>query len=427
MKLTKRMLRKIIRENVDDLGVDQSVNIPTEYIRGRSESPAKDMRQGTGWVSRSARRGKLNPSTFDVEDDTMHIFDFDDTLGEGFGPTLVAAAVVWNGELRPVTNFIEVLRGMDIQALGPAEAEQMKGFQDALQTNSMKIIKDRFFFARGAKGLNGAEVATLDTAGFADFRAKFSKIDRDQELPIPMDVGGQRIPRGPRSPEHQIDFVVGGKGFTTMDGVPKNIKKMKGKPDGSVLVAYDFSPSLTLGKDIERYPATNKVALDAQGEDEPVGVITARKGTTEFDSFSGNRPVAMNSEDMQKFMMDGGLEWTAGQKGGGLKFVHGAADYSNDGGKQKAALAKGEWLKQPQKNLRFYDDDKRNAIAMSALCDDEQIINKKDGGTINIYSQPHGGFKDTIGKPVFSCMIGENRVHLTESQFRKLIRKLILK
>jgi len=429
MKLTKRMLRKIIRENIEDLGVDQSVNIPTKFVRGRSESPKKDMQQGFGWVSRSARRERLNPSTFDAGGggDTMHIFDFDDTLGEGFGPTLVAAAVVWNGELRPVTNLISVLKGLGIQALGPAEAEQMKGFKDALQDNSMTIIRNRWFQADGAVGLNGAEVATLDTAGFADFRSKFSKKDRLQKLPVPMDIGGTSVPRGPRTSEYQIDFVVGGKGFTTMDGVPKNIKKMQGKPDGSVLVAYDFSPSLTLGKDIERYPATNQVALDAQDEDEPVGVITARKGTTKFDSFSGNRPVAMNSEDMQKFMMDGGLEWTANRDGGGLKFVHGAADYSNDGGKQKAALAKGEWLKQPQKNLRFYDDDKRNAKAMSALCDDERISREKAGGSINIYSQPHGAFKNKIGKPVFSCMIGENRVHLTESQFRKLIRTLLLK
>jgi len=302
----------------------------------------------------------------------------------------------------------------------------MEGFQDALQDNSMTIIRNRWFESNGAEGLNGAEVATLDTAAFADFRSKFSKIDSDQDLPVPMDIGGAKVPRGPRSSEYQVDFVVGGKGFTTMDGIPKNIKKMKGKPDGSVLVAYDFSPSLTLGKDIERYPATNKVALDAQAEDEPIGVITARKGTTEFDSFSGNRPVAMNSEDMQKFMMDGGLNWTANQDGGGLKFVHGAADYSNDGGKQKAALAKGEWLKQPQKNLRFYDDDKRNAKAMSTLCDDEQINREKKGGSINVYSQPHGGFKTNIGKPVFSCMIGENRINLSESQFRKLIRKLLL-
>ena len=124
-----------------------------------------------------------------------------------------------------VTNLIKVLRGMNIQALGPAEAEQMEGFKDALQANSMTIIRNRWFKATGAKGLNGAEVATLDTAGFADFRAKFSKVDSDQKLPVPIDVGGANVPRGPRSPEHQINFVVGGKGFTTMDGVPTNIKK----------------------------------------------------------------------------------------------------------------------------------------------------------------------------------------------------------
>ena len=203
---------------------------------------------------------------------------------------------------------------------------------------------------------------------------------------------------------------------------------MQGKPDGSILIAYDFSPSLTLGKDIERYDATNKVALEAQAEGEPIGVITARKGVTNFDSFSGNRPVAMNAKDMQKFLQDGGLEWTPNNNDkGGLKFVHGAADYSNDGGKQKARLAKGEWLKQKQKHLRFYDDDKRNARAMSDLCDDEEIIKNKSGGSINIYSQPHGGFKKQIGEPVYSCRIGENKINLSESQFRKLIRKMLLK
>jgi hypothetical protein len=211
-----------------------------------------------------------------------------------------------------------------------------------------------------------------------------------------------------------------------MDGIPKSIKSMQDKPDGSMLIAYDFSPSLTLGKNIERYEATNKVALEAQEEGEPIGVITARKGVTEFDSFSGDHPVAMNAKDMQKFLQDGGLNWTPNDNDqGGLKFVHGAADYSNDGGKQKAKLAKGEWLKQNQKNLRFYDDDMRNAKAMSDLCDDPEIVKNKKGGSINIYSQPRGGFKTTIGAPVYSCRIGENKINLSESQFRKLIRKLI--
>ena len=111
-----------------------------------------------------------------------------------------------------------------------------------------------------------------------------------------------------------------------------------------------------------------------------------------------------------------------GKSGPGSTLAMKFADY---GGKQKAQLAKGEWLKQPQKNLRFYDDDIRNAKAMSALCDDEEIVDKKRGGSINIYSQPHGKFKTTIGKPVFSCMIEGKRVNLTESQFRKFIRKLI--
>ena len=424
MKLSKRMLRKIIKENVEDLGVDQSVNIPTKIVPGRSMSdPGK-----YAWASTDVRRGYKDESTYDIDKDEMHIFDFDDTLGEGFGPTLVAAAIMHKGVLRPVMNFVAILKALNVAALSREEAKELKGFKDDLQQNTLKIINDRWFYSRGAIGINGAEVVTLDTAGFADFRSKFSKISANQELPLAIDVGGAGIPRGKRSPEWQVAVVVGRKGFTTMDGIPKNVKSMQGKPDGSILIAYDFSPSLTLGKDIERYDATNKVALEAQAEGEPIGVITARKGVTNFDSFSGNRPVAMNAKDMQKFLQDGGLEWTPNNNDkGGLKFVHGAADYSNDGGKQKARLAKGEWLKQKQKHLRFYDDDKRNARAMSDLCDDEEIIKNKSGGSINIYSQPHGGFKKQIGEPVYSCRIGENKINLSESQFRKLIRKMLLK
>ena len=420
------MLRKIIRENVEDLGVDWSVNRPTKLVKGRTMSDPGEY----AWASPSTARGFKNPDTFDLDNDEMHIFDFDDTLGEGFGPTLVAAVVVHNGVLRPITNFINVLKALDIQALNASEAEQLSGFaggEEGVQGNTLKIIKGRWFAAPDGGAFNGAEVVTLDTAAFADFRAKFSKVKSNQSLVIPMDVGGEGVPRGKRAKDWQVTNIVGSKGFATMDGIPSAIKGMEEKPDGSVLIAYDFSPSLTLGDEIERYDATNKLALDAQAEGEPIGVITARKGVTEFDSFSGTRPVALNAEDMQKFLQDGGLNWTPNQDVGGLKFVHGAADYSNDGGKQKARLAKGEWLKQKQKHLRFYDDDKRNARAMSDLCDDEEIIKNKSGGSINIYSQPHGGFKKQIGEPVYSCRIGENKINLSESQFRKLIRKMLLK
>jgi len=423
MKISKLRLRNIIKEVLDDqdLAVDPSLNIPIKTAPGRLQGPEGDYQ----WAEPGVRRGRLDPSTSNIGTDEMHIFDFDDTLGEGFGPTLIAAAIVKGGILRPITNFVQVLNALGIEALSPEEAMELEGFKDALQQNSMKIIKDRWFFSSGAVGLNGAEIVTLDTAGFADFRKLFSKIKTDQSFPIPAETGGTGLGRL-GSEERKIDFVIGEKGFTTMDGIPKNIKKMEGKPDGSMLIAYDFSPSLTLGSEIERYDATNDLALDAQSQGEPLGVITARKGVTEFDSFSGNRPVAMNAKDMRDFLTKGGLKWTPNSPGGGLKFVHGAADYSNDGGKQKARLAKAQWLKQPQKNLRFYDDDKRNAKAMSDLCDDPDILSNKSGGSINIYSQPHGGFKKSIGQPVFSCMIEGKRKYLSESQFRKFIRKSIL-
>ena len=122
MKLSKRMLRKIIKENVEDLGVDQSVNIPTKIVPGRSMSdPGK-----YAWASTDVRRGYKDESTYDIDKDEMHIFDFDDTLGEGFGPTLVAAAIMHGGVLRPVMNFVAILKALNVAALSREEAKELK-------------------------------------------------------------------------------------------------------------------------------------------------------------------------------------------------------------------------------------------------------------------------------------------------------------
>jgi len=416
-------IKKIIRETIeDDLKIDRDLDLPVGMApgRGRRKDQNKKLQLDPG-----SRFGATDTDTFNIvrPGDEMHIFDFDDTLGEGFGPTLVAAAVMQDGVLKPITNFVDVLNGLNIDALTPEEAENLEGFKHPAQQNTMQIIRGRWFKSDGAVGLNGADVVTLDTAAFADFRSKFSKVSQNQNLPIPIQTGGV----GRRDPNNEIDMVVGSKGFTTMDGIPKAIAGMNGKPDGSVLIAYDFSPSMTLGDNIERYPATNNLALASQAEGEPIGVITARKGVSEFDSFSGQRPVAQNAKNMKDFLKAGGLNWNPNTNDGGLKFVHGAADYSNSGGAQKAKLARSQWLKRPQKHLRFYDDDKGNALEMSSLCDDPDVLEKKRGGSINIYSRPHGGFKDSIGEPVYSCMIEGKRVNLSERMFRKIIREAIVR
>ena len=411
----REMIRRILNED-STLAVDRSLDREIKMAPGRLRGPEGEF----GWAQPGTRFGRSDPGTFDVvrPGDEMHVFDFDDTLGEGFGPTLVAASMKINGQIFPITNFADVLKSFGIQALTPEEAEDLEGFRDPKQSNAVTVVKGEYLGGNVPDEIRGAQVVTLDTAAFADFRSKFSKIKSDQNLMVPAEFGRRNI---------EADVVIGSKGFATYDMLNREIKKMKKKPDGSMLIAYDFSPSLTLGDNIERYAATNDLALASQAENEPIGVITARKGVSEFDSFSGNRPVALNAKDMRDFLTKGGLNWSPESMDGGLKFVHGAADYSNDGGKQKAKLAKGQWLRRDQKHLRFYDDDKRNAKAMSALCDDPDILNQKKGGSINIYSQPHGGFKTQIGQPIFSCMIEGKKENLTEAEFRKIIREVLIK
>ena len=413
----KRIIRKILTEDteLDDLAVDRSLDREINMAPGRLRGPEGE----GGWQEYGSRFGRVDQSTFDIvkPGDEMHVFDFDDTLGEGFGPTLVIASMVMNGELLPVTNFADVLKGLGINALTPKEAEGLKGFHLPNQENTLSIVKGEYFREK-IPGFLSAQVVTLDTAAFADFRAEFSKKKEDQRLPVPAEFGNRKI---------KADMVIGPKGFTTRDGFMRAVEEMKGKPDGSMMIGYDFSPSLTLGDKITRYKATNDLALASQDENEPIGVITARKGVSAFDSFSGNRPVALNAKDMKNFLTKGGLNWSPSTDDGGLKFVHGAADYSNDGGKQKAKLAKGQWLRRKQKHLRFYDDDKRNAKAMSALCDDPEVLAQKSGGSINVYSQPHGDFNERIGDPVFSCMIEGRKIRLSESQFRRMIRESLIR
>ena len=413
----KRIIRRVLNEDAegDDLAVDRSLDREIRMAPGRLRSPESKY----GWQEPGARYGRANQDTFNIvrPGDEMHVFDFDDTLGEGFGPTLVIASMVVNGELLPITNFADVLKGFGINALTPKEAEGLEGFHKPNQKNTLGIVKGEYFREK-IPGFLSAQVVTLDTAAFADFRAKFSKEKADQRLPVPAEFGSRKI---------KADMVIGPKGFTTRNGFMRAAEEMKGKPDGSMVIGYDFSPSLTLGDKIKRYKATNDLALASQDENEPIGVITARKGVSAFDSFSGNRPVALNAKDMKNFLTKGGLKWSPTTDDGGLKFVHGAADYSNDGGKQKAKLAKGQWLRRKQKHLRFYDDDKRNAKEMSALCDDPEVLAQKSGGSINVYSQPHGDFDEKIGEPVFSCMIEGKIINLSESQFRKMIRESLVR
>ena len=119
----RRIIRKILNENteLDDLAVDRSVDREIKMAPGRLRGP-----DGEGsWQEYGSRFGRVDKSTFNIvrPGDEMHVFDFDDTLGEGFGPTLVIAAMVMNGELLPVTNFADVLKGFGINALTPKEEE----------------------------------------------------------------------------------------------------------------------------------------------------------------------------------------------------------------------------------------------------------------------------------------------------------------
>ena len=310
----------------------------------------------------------------------LHVFDFDDTLGVTTSPTLVAAVEYSGGDPEDPASYVS------IKNLKNRIAKVVKGVKTPTQAdvNSPGLSGD---IVRSNDVLDDTEAVVLDTEQYRDWKEKYIPGGNHTRLVI--------------SPSIEKDIRAAGK------------KMFDTGKTGEIHVA-DFSPSSTIGTDVEPINNMLDVFEDAENAGDKTAVVTARKGATDLDALGGGKIPATNASDIQDFL--------AAEIGSNADSVFGAADFNpSDPASAKRDLV--AYLHDADiDNILFYDDDPENARKVAQLCD--RPGGDLDGTELEIYNYEFSkGQKPT--KPTFSCTIGET-TRLTESQLRSVIRKALM-
>jgi len=301
------------------------------------------------------------------EENEIHAFDFDDTLGVTSSPT-IHMAVMYNGgdpedpsSFQPITDLVTRLQGSVSGAVQkPSQNDVVKGMN---VDDTIDDLGDPF---------NGAQVAVTDTAQYRDWKEKY--------LPS---VAGSRI-------------VVGG---DLLGKLKDAARKRSGKP-GEIHVV-DFSPSFTLGN-VKPIDPTIQLLGDEESGGAFTAVITARKGKTDLDTIKGTKQPARNASDIRDFLASKGAE---------PDLVMGAADISNDTADNKRKILKSLTLSKGASDVNFYDDDPENVKAVAKMCTDDDLRRKvrKRGKPVDLklYNK-HFDRSSTVGDPSQECRIEES-------------------
>tara|TARA_R100000664_G_scaffold21308_1_gene30635 strand:- start:2986 stop:4131 length:1146 start_codon:yes stop_codon:yes gene_type:complete len=307
----------------------------------------------------------------------LHVFDFDDTLGVTDSPTLVAAVEYSGGDPNDPKSYVPV------KDLGDRVGAKVKGIQ---------LPKNSDFQFSGLSGnevrsnnkLDDAQAIVLDTEQYRDWKEKYIPSGDHVRLVVAPDIDAQIKSAGKRMSDM---------GTT-----------------GEIHVA-DFSPSSTIGTNVQPIDSMLDVFSTAESEGDATAVVTARKGETDLDSLGGGKIPATNAADIQDFL--------ASEIGSNADVVYGAADFNpTDPATGKKDLIQRLAIKDDIDNVHFYDDDPENAKRVEQLCNDPELA----GTEIDIYNYEYAkGAKPTT--PTSSCTVG---MKMSESQIRSLIRKTLL-
>tara|TARA_Y100001970_G_C14168733_1_gene822841 strand:+ start:327 stop:1472 length:1146 start_codon:yes stop_codon:yes gene_type:complete len=307
----------------------------------------------------------------------LHVFDFDDTLGVTDSPTLVAAVEYNGGDPNDPKSYVPV------KDLGDRVGVKVKGIQ---------LPKNSDFQFSGLSGnevrsnnkLDDAQAIVLDTEQYRDWKEKYIPSGDHVRLVVAPDIDAQIKSAGKRMSDM---------GTT-----------------GEIHVA-DFSPSSTIGTNVQPIDSMLDVFSTAESEGDATAVVTARKGETDLDSLGGGKIPATNAADIQDFL--------ASEIGSNADVVYGAADFNpTDPATGKKDLIQRLAIKDDIDNVHFYDDDPENAKRVEQLCNDPELA----GTEIDIYNYEYAkGAKPTT--PTSSCTVG---MKMSESQIRSLIRKTLL-
>ena len=289
----------------------------------------------------------------------LHIFDFDETLGNTAGATLHVGVEKTPSGWQPIDNYAAQMKGA-IQSndvfswneaiqkglIGPGLQQQLSQYIDSSGKLS-NTFKD--------PNLHGCEVVFIGTEGYKHFKILVGNGGL-------AGVGAQRPviwathPKALNNPNAQV---------------------------GEELHIIDYSPASSLGQ-AAPIDLNIRTADINQKEKDRIGIVTARKGQTAMDSLAGKGTVkASNISDMKGFIDQQGLA--------PFDFIYGAADVDNDGAINKASYIKNAWLRGDEQDLYFYDDDINNIQAVEDyLLNDPDILKFKPGARVNLYHDNPG-------------------------------------
>ena len=312
----------------------------------------------------------------------LHIFDFDDTLGVTTSPTIVAAVEYSGGDPEDPASYIP------IRDLKSRVSSKIKGLKSPEQSavNSPGLSGNN---VRSSDELDDSEAIILDTEQYRDWKEKYIPSGDHVRLVI--------------SPNISNDIRSAG-------------RKMQSQGTTGEIHVADFSPSSTIGDQVKPINQILDILATANAEGDETAVVTARKGETDLDALGGGKIPATNAEDIEDFISQ--------EIGSAPDIVIGAADYNPTDPASGKRDVIAQIYDQQVDNVHFYDDDPENARRVAQLC---QGVEGMDGVELDIYNYDFAKGADA-SKPSFSCVVGEDEGEnrFTESQLRRIIRKLIL-
>lgn len=259
------------------------------------------------------------------ENKKVYVFDFDDTIAE-------------------TNDLIGILRLIDGK---PVKSMSQELINMGIQEEDIKKITP-------SKKYKGSGIAWITTKGYKDYMNAVKKT-ADSEI----EKNGSEL-----------------KGVITLvydrvsDVDDENDDDDENDNMSGITDMLDFTTSAHIDLDTKPVPSMIKLAKNVnKNPDITVGVVTARKGTTDMTSIDGQTIKATNKEDIVKWLKKHGIKIDSTN-------VYGAADFGKkDFPKIKADIVDKKFIERIKPDsIHFFDDDPRNGKAVSEIPDSESDI-----------------------------------------------------
>ena len=129
----------------------------------------------------------LTKLLFEANEEELHVFDFDDTLGITDAPTLVAGVEYLGGDPDDPDNYLAIT---DMSLRLQSITGKLKSPQD-ISVENPNISNNKIFGE--TEVLDGAEIVVVDTAQYRDWKEKYVNSGGHSRLVVGGDVGRKII------------------------------------------------------------------------------------------------------------------------------------------------------------------------------------------------------------------------------------------